>query len=207
MDLFDDQLNVVNQQIADVTADYHGPYRTAVLAALATQQSAIAAAQAAYLARIQALTGGGVTVGVAQVKVINDTTPRTTAFTLPTFVDSGLQAIFDHPLQSTASKVLIQANLYVGVDAFGTVCFKLYRNGVDITPAGLGLLAAVTIDTASTIATISFAFEDAPASTTPATYHVYWCVTGNVGINGTMNDPGISPNFIGMSTLSLTELP
>ena len=62
LDDIDMLINITNAQIAEVTALYYGRYRSAVLAALATQLSDLEALQAPLIAAIQTLLGatGGI---------------------------------------------------------------------------------------------------------------------------------------------------
>jgi hypothetical protein len=129
----------------------------------------------------KAITGLGRSGGITQVIQVVDTTNRNTTSTI--FVDTGVEAAITP--QSATSRVKVSVQGIVGRTIDGWVTFRLTRNGVDITPAGVnGHSEAVLhgMDAEDNFAsTLSFEFVDNPGSVSPQIYRLQWKVNGDPG--------------------------
>lgn len=117
---------------------------------------------------------------IRQCEQLVDTTNRSTSS--PTYVTSSISFALSQNLASTSSKVKIDLDALIGLSSgSGVGQFAIYRNGVDITPAGVGCVSACANGTGGLNGFPgSFSFIDSPGVTTSPTYAIYWKV--NTGI-------------------------
>jgi hypothetical protein len=111
-----------------------------------------------------------------------------------TYVDSGYFSSAISPSSST-SKINIFVTLpFINGTGIGTL--TLYRNGTtDIAPTAQGLFSYLVSGDGGTI---SFVFQDSPATTSSTSYTVYWKTSA-----GTIQ---LRPDVIGGANILLQEI-
>lgn len=103
-----------------------------------------------------------------------DTTNRSTAST--TMVASPI-AVSITP-RDADSKILVRVSGVFGASASLGGLFTLYRDAVDLTPAGVNSIFAANVSADGYLSTIGFEFPDSPATDEEVTYTLYWAVSG-----------------------------
>lgn len=144
----------------------------------------------------QDIGGGGVVMQTAFVT--NNSTLTTTSTTM---VDSGISIVLANNLQSSASQVRIRATIQCSNTGVANDSFTLFRGATDLTPGGSDEMITISIPGANYGQNAVFEWIDTPGTITPATYHLYWKVSGSTGyINFT------TTGYVGSTTIVAEEL-
>ena len=140
-------------------------------------------------------TAGGI------LQVVQGTYSSTVTTTSTSFVTTNLTASITP--NSSTNKILVRATIADPyVSASGTnMCFTIYRNSTNISPAGTGLLTGFAILWGGSSAVQSnqtFEFLDSPNTTSSTTYTIYF---------GSYQGNSVSINQNGtVSTITLMEV-
>lgn len=152
-------------------------------------------------------TAGGGGGAILQTKLTSFTTSLTTTST--SFVDSGFSITLSNTLASSSNKVRIRVSLVATAILAGPspiISFIIKRaNTTDITPAGAAYLASVSIFQTGIVHSCSFEIDDAPGTTTPQSYNLWWKQSASPAATARLNGDIVgNVNALSMSAMEFT---